>query len=211
MSTVLIIVDSEEQKTSKAVAALKQAIASYAQESTIMSAISTIGLQGDGPPESPWGQPTIYCPLTLDLPEDFVFPNRQIYQDCRHIEANRTWATQQFGCKSGVGNYWLPAIATATQTHYGDIIGRGNAPDRYQQPVAIPRAQYQTLCHLTQGLLTALAAPPAVYLLQFDRNDREIVFDRLWPFPAASAIASVGAQQPDLFAYHWLCLTGQSL
>lgn len=38
-----------------------------------------------------------------------------------------------------------------------------------------------------------------------------ICFDRLWPFPIAPAIASVGVQQPDLFACHWRCVTGQPI
>ena len=41
--------------------------------------------------------------------------------------------------------------------------------------------------------------------------DKEILFDRLWPFPAAPAIASLSRQQPDLFACHWRCLTGQPI
>jgi hypothetical protein len=41
--------------------------------------------------------------------------------------------------------------------------------------------------------------------------DNQIIFDRLWPFPASPAIASVKCQKPDLFACHWFCLTGKPI
>jgi hypothetical protein len=39
----------------------------------------------------------------------------------------------------------------------------------------------------------------------------DVVFDRLLPFPGEPALASLGVQQPDLFAAHWQCLRGQPL
>ncbi|WP_019499623.1 hypothetical protein [Pseudanabaena sp. PCC 6802] len=38
-----------------------------------------------------------------------------------------------------------------------------------------------------------------------------ILFDRLIPFPDEPAIASIGVQEPNLFACHWLCLTQQPI
>jgi len=211
MPTVLIIVDSPARKTSKQVTALKQAIASQARDSVVMSAIATEDLATDFMPLGKWGQPTIYCPLTLDLPDNFTFPGDQIYRACRQVEETRTWAAQQFRFQEGEGNYWLPAIATEAGILYGKIIGRDRSTQTYQQPISLPIEQYQSLCHLTERLMDWLEAPPAVYLLKFGLESQKIVFDSLQPFPGESAIASVGVQQPDLFACHWLCLTGQPI
>jgi hypothetical protein len=41
--------------------------------------------------------------------------------------------------------------------------------------------------------------------------ETEVIFDRLWPFPASPAIASIQTQQPDLFACHWHCLVGEPI
>ena len=62
-----------------------------------------------------------------------------------------------------------------------------------------------SLEHLAQALIQGLNAPPAVYLLQFSLS-QSILFDRLWPFPAAPAIATMGYDPLDLFAHHWRCL-----
>ena len=85
------------------------------------------------------------------------------------------------------------------------------SPSGYRQPLHLADHQRQPLYRLGQRLLSALSAPPAVYLLQFGyQGDREC-FDRLWPFPAPPAIASLGTQTPDLFSCHWHCLRGQPL
>lgn len=66
----------------------------------------------------------------------------------------------------------------------------------------------QSLYYLGYQLLESINAIPSVYLLQFRMLEQEIFFDRLWPFPATPAIASVESQQPDLFTCHWHCLLG---
>ncbi|MGL5035879.1 MAG: hypothetical protein ACRC6M_18995, partial [Microcystaceae cyanobacterium] len=69
----------------------------------------------------------------------------------------------------------------------------------------------QQLYALGFKCLEAVNAPPSVYLLQFGLSGQTVIFDRLWPFPAAPAIASLGKQNPDLFTCHWYCLNDQPL
>ncbi len=78
----------------------------------------------------------------------------------------------------------------------------------YYQPFHLSDGSRQQLYQMGRCLLQLLSAPPATYLVQFGFLDSGICFDRLWPFPAAPAIASLGVQQPDLFTCHWYCLTG---
>jgi hypothetical protein len=85
-------------------------------------------------------------------------------------------------------------------------------PNSYHQPVDLDDAQRQALYNLGYQLLNSIDATPSVYLLQFAFSaEQEIIFDRLWPFPAAPAIASITVQQPDLFTCHWRCITNQSI
>ena len=84
-------------------------------------------------------------------------------------------------------------------------------PNSYEQPIEFPKKHGQSLHRLASDLLDHLSAPPSVYLVQFSLYSGEIVFDRLWPFPAAPALASLRSQQLDLFACHWLCLSQQSI
>jgi formate-dependent phosphoribosylglycinamide formyltransferase (GAR transformylase) len=84
-------------------------------------------------------------------------------------------------------------------------------PNSYEQPVAIPSRQLKSLHNLAEQLLDSLDASPATYLLQFSLYNGEIVFDRLWPFPAAPALITLKTQRPDLFTCHWQCLTKQSI
>ncbi len=78
----------------------------------------------------------------------------------------------------------------------------------YYQPFHLSDGSRQQLYQMGRCLLQLLSAPPATYLVQFGFLDSGICFDRLWPFPAAPAIASLGVQEPDLFTCHWYCLTG---
>lgn len=84
-------------------------------------------------------------------------------------------------------------------------------PNSYEHPVMIPKRQQKSLHKLTEQLLDSLDAPSATYLLQFSLYSGEIVFDRLWPFPAAPALITLKTQQPDLFSCHWRCLTGKPI
>ncbi|NEO28665.1 MAG: fructosamine kinase family protein [Kamptonema sp. SIO4C4] len=92
---------------------------------------------------------------------------------------------------------------------YGEVIQQTG--DTYQQPFHLPDEQRQPLYHLGYELLNHLNASPAVYSLQFNITGQEIIFDRIFPFPHPSSIASLGIQSPDLLTCHWLCLTQQPI
>ena len=84
-------------------------------------------------------------------------------------------------------------------------------PNDYQQPYDLPLDVHGKLEKLASELLDSIDAIPSVYLLQFRLIDHDIIFDRLWPFPATPAVASINVQQPDLYACHWFCLSHQPL
>ena len=156
---------------------------------------------------------TIYCPLTIQLPEYFDFPEQRIYSACKDINSRRKWVEKNLGLKTSVGDswlghLWLPIILTDKPV-YGEIIGEGSMPNSYEQPITIPNRQRQSLHNLAGKLLESFEATPATYLLQFSLYKGEIVFDRLWPFPAAPALITLKTQKPDLFTCHWHCLTKQ--
>ncbi len=160
----------------------------------------------------------ICCPLTIDLPPNFEFPRAKLFQICRDIQGTRQWVEQQLNIKTGnqiktvwYGNYWLPIVLTTKGPMYGEVIGEGQMPNSYQQPVEFPDHQRQSLYNLGYHLLEGIAAQPAVYLLQFGFQNEELIFDRIWPFPAAPALASVGIQEPNLYTCHWQCLTQQPI
>ena len=152
----------------------------------------------------------IYCPMTLAVPPTFQFWGQSIGKFCQDIELLRALAANTTGVKVGAGgNLWLPVIWTAQDPVYGETIGKNG--DDYQQPVPLEDIDRQSLHRFGHQLLTQLTAPPATYLVQFSKAETGIVFDRLFPFPAIPAIASIGVQQPDLFDCHWRCITGQSI
>lgn len=153
----------------------------------------------------------IYCPLTLDIPPTFQFWGQSIGRSCREIDQLRDLAATTTGVKVGnAGNLWLPVIWTARGPIYGEAI-RLIAPDKYQQPIHLDDVDRQPLYQFGYQLLNQLVAPPATYLIQFSKTDVGIVFDRLFPFPAIPALASIGVQHPDLFECHWRCITQQSI
>ncbi|MBE9047013.1 hypothetical protein IQ255_21855 [Pleurocapsales cyanobacterium LEGE 10410] len=155
---------------------------------------------------------TVYCPLTIQLPEYFEFPQQKIYSACKDINARRRWV-EKLGFKTSVGDSWLGhlwlPIILSDRPVFAEVIGEGSMPNSYEHPVAIPNRQRKSLHSLAHQLLDSLEAPPATYLLQFSLYNGEIVFDRLWPFPAAPALITLKTQQPDLFTCHWHCLTNQ--
>ena len=158
---------------------------------------------------------TIYCPLTIQLPDYFDFPQRKIYSACKDINSRRRWVEKNLGFKTSVGDswlghLWLPIIMT-DKPLFGEVIGEGPMPNSYEHPVQIPKRQRKSLHDLAEQLLDSLSATPATYLLQFSLYNGEIVFDRLWPFPAAPALITLKTQQPDLFTCHWRCMTNQKI
>jgi len=158
----------------------------------------------------------VYCPLTIKLPDWFVFPAQKIYFACRELEKRRQWVEKNFGYHTSqdnqyLGDLWLPIIFTHEQLIYGSVISEGMIPNDYQQPCHLSPDIFRKLCHLAENLLDSIEAIPSVYLLQFRLLEQQIIFDRLWPFPATPAIASIGTQEPDLFTCHWHCLSHQPL
>lgn len=161
-------------------------------------------------------QQTLLCPLTIDLPDQVEFTGRTVFEACRDIGARRQWvqkhANHRICDQNHLGDRWLPIIYTAKGPLYGEVIGEGEMPNSYYQPLDLDDAQRQSLYNLGYQLLDSINATPSVYLLQFAfSTEQEIMFDRLWPFPAAPAIASISVQQPDLFTCHWRCITNQSI
>jgi hypothetical protein len=152
----------------------------------------------------------IYCPLTLNLPSTFEFWGQSINRVCQDIDRLRDLAAATTGVKVGDGgNLWLPVIWTARGPIYGEVIGK-NGSD-YHQPIHLEDIDRQPLYQFGYQLLTQLTAPPATYLVQFSKAETGIIFDRLFPFPAIPALASIRVQHPDLFDCHWRCITRQSI
>ncbi|BAQ62618.1 hypothetical protein GM3708_3024 [Geminocystis sp. NIES-3708] len=221
MSKVIIIVNAQVNKgkiSANAPVAQKMALAlskSITESNSChkIEIVSGADLWSKSLPISDSDEDTIYCPLTIKLPDWFHFPAQHIYYACRDVEKRRKWVQQHFNHKTSkdnlwLGDLWLPIIFTPEKLIYSDIIGEGILPNDYQQPQNLPSEIYTDLQTLAKELLNSIQAIPSVYLLQFRMLDDNIIFDRLWPFPASSAIASINVHKPDLFAHHWHCLSG---
>lgn len=156
------------------------------------------------------------CPLTLDFPP-IAFPEQAIYQSCRNVLELRRKAIERFDIAVGSGELWLPIVLTAKGPLYAEVISRsprlsGSITwDGYQQPWHLPDRQRQPLYQFAYRLLSDLSAPPTTYLLQFGLQEDTLYFDRVLPFPAEPAIASINQQEPNLFECHWRCLTHQPI
>ncbi len=206
MSKVLIVADGEKSPA----AILKAAIA----QSHPLTEVDICGVSElNSGVLAPGG--AIVCPLTLDVPENLVFPGRDVYRFCRNVSAARDRVARELLFPVGEGNFWLPVALTAKGPLYAEAIG-GEADKHsgalsYSQPVHLSDVWRQQLYELAYRLLNLLNAPPTTYLMQFGFVGERICFDRLWPFPAAPAIASVGVQVPDLFVCHWYCLTNKPI
>lgn len=226
MEQVLIIVNAEVNEqgkivsaspvTEKMVAAIRKGIANYSSVPIHVEVAAAGNVWSKTAKSTLENSQLIYCPLTIQLPEYVNFPAKEIYSACRDIGSRRSWVEQKLGYKTSVGDswlghLWLPVVLTHKGPLFAEVIGEGAIPNSYEQPIDLPDNQRQSLYYLAYKLLDSLSAPPAVYLLQFSLHDNEIIFDRLWPFPAAPALASVKAQDPDLYACHWCCLTNQPI
>ena len=227
MEKVVIIINAEVSDlgkivsaspvTQKMVEALQRSIVRHSPHKDIeIISAATLWSKNAKVDKKNQNEDAIYCPLTIQLPEYYDFPQRKIYSACKDINARRRWVEKTLGFKTSVGDswlghLWLPIVLTADELVFAEVIGEGSMPNSYEHPVAIPKRQQKSLHSLAQQLLNSLEAPPATYLLQFSIYNGEIVFDRLWPFPAAPALITLKTQQPDLFTCHWHCLTGGSI
>ena len=231
MPNVLILVDSDQGQpsasaTTQMIAALQTAIRqqttpypvtsespSWQVEVQVAATLTPKQFSSDGLKNS------ILCPLTLALPDWLQFPAQSVYQSCQDVESLRQ-RVSQWQYKTGDGNGWLPIVLTGKGPLYAEVIGVAGEPlaigsdlnpHHYFQPIHLVDVQRQSVYGLAQRLLRSLVAPPAVYLLQFGFYGETLQFDRLIPFPAAPAIASINLQEPDLFACYWRCLTHQPI
>ncbi len=206
MSKVLIVAGDEQ----KVAASLLEAIArSHPLTQVNICGISALNSGAIAPAEA------IICPVTLDVPSDLVFPGQDVFRFCRNVSAARDRVGQELQVPVGDGNFWLPVVHTAKGPLYAEAIAaefdKLSGELSYRQPLHLSDVWRRSLYELAFGLLNLLNAPPATYLMQFGFAGERIFFDRLWPFPAAPAIASVGVQVPDLFVCHWYCLTNQPI
>ena len=162
-----------------------------------------------------YSQDLIYCPLTIKLPDWFNFSASRVYQACNDLDNRRNWVKEHFGYQtcndySSLGDLWLPIVMNPNQTIYGDIIAEAEIPNSYRQVFSFPHRMLNYLYPLAHELLKSIKATPAVYLLQFKIIEQKIIFDRLWPFPATPALASVKSNsETDLFHHHWHCISHQ--
>ncbi|HEY9696100.1 MAG TPA: hypothetical protein V6D10_02480 [Trichocoleus sp.] len=237
---VIIVVDEDGDLSSPSsfmaqqVAALRQAIesnplaaGSFGSEDSIqVEAIEVVAGRREIQKIMASSEPKIFCPLTLHLPGYLpIVPQQEIYAFCREIAELRQTVAQTFSVPVGDGCYWLPIVLTAKGGLYAEVIGTEAgevvsaapaSPDlqaisTYYQPIHLSDRWRQPLYQLGHQLLRHLDAPPSVYLLQFGFKNEQIQFDRLFPFPAAPAIASLTVQSPDLFTCYWRCITNQPI
>ncbi|OKH33707.1 hypothetical protein NIES2119_22565 [[Phormidium ambiguum] IAM M-71] len=221
MLEVWIVVDGEvnaagelvaaSPATATMVAALQKAIAQ--NDATIKllgkSDLNSLNLPKD----------VVFCPLTLHIPRNFDFPQKAIFKACENVEFLRYLISEKFGYITRPGNFWLPVVLTQKGPIYAEAIASTSQLTTellsedlvYSQPVHFSDAMRQQIYEMAYNILKFLNASPATYLMQFGFIDREIWFDRIFPFPAAPAIASINTQTPDLFTCHWYCLTNQPI
>jgi len=148
----------------------------------------------------------LLCPLMLRLPDSLEFPQKSVYHDCRDVLGLRQRVEKDLHVSTGIGKFWLPIVLTSKGALYAEAI-TAIEPRRYLQPLHLPDRYRQPLYELGQRLLKLISASPSTYLMQFGFNGETVVFDRLFPFPAAPAIASLKSQSPNLFVCHWHCLS----
>jgi len=203
--------------TERMVNALKETIASQSPE-TIIETVAVASLWSDQAQQQTQMGGRVYCPLTIQLPRWLDFPGQKVYQACQDINARRQWVSEQLHlplCNDAnwLGDHWLPIAVTVEGLQFLPLIYEGMMPNAYEM-VSWDLPPYQryrsALENLAEALVKELNAPPAVYLLQFSVA-QGLLFDRLWPFPAAPAIATINQGHANLYHYHWCCLNNLPL
>ncbi|MGJ3251068.1 MAG: hypothetical protein ACFE0J_08050 [Elainellaceae cyanobacterium] len=215
------------------VAALRQAIATTTSSYSLTSSAETTASRPDLIDDavhvdvvtpSSWlgdrartAEDEILCPLTLNIPETLNFGGRSLYSTCRDVPALRQYVHDQWGYAGGSGEFWQPIVWTAKGPLYGEVIGQpadvssSDVPHHFSQPFHLVDRWRQPLYQMGYRLLNSLNATPGTYLVQFGVHHQRLCFDRLYPFPALPAIASIGVQTPNLFECHWHCLINQPI
>lgn len=239
MPKVFILIESDEREiidsptVKRILSAIKKAIAEDAMPATSVEVVAVnyltskeeiLGFKPSNGQNFSHLPEMLFCPLTLSLPEHLGLPFQAIIKACADVLGLRQQLAQQIQVAIGDGCFWLPVVLTAKGPLYGEVIALAEEfyekklPQNlllcditYYQPFHLSDALRQPLYHMAYNLLQFLSAPPATYLVQFGLQKSEICFDRLWPFPTAPALASVGVQQPDLFTCHWYCLTAKPI
>ncbi|MBC7972413.1 MAG: hypothetical protein H7Z11_20190 [Verrucomicrobia bacterium] len=214
MPDVLIVVEStRSEAATQLVSALKHALLNQCEPDshTTVDVVSSSDLSAN----TSTLDDRLLCPLTLHLPPILSLQANALYSACRDIDGLRQQLTS-WQYATGEGNLWLPIVLTAKGPLYAEVIGFESgafhsSEQRYKQPIHLSDVQRQPLYALSQRLLRSLNALPAVYLMQFGWQNETLCFDRLLPFPAAPALASLNVQRPDLFACHWHCLLGKPI
>jgi hypothetical protein len=160
----------------------------------------------------------IDCPLSLGVLSDprlpTHWPGRSLWETCAAVETLRSRvASELHWPTTDAGDRWLPLVVTAKGPLYAEAIIRDPAAATgFEQPHHLSDRDRQTTYRLAFELLTLLKLPPSVYLVQWGRDAAgQTQFDRLYPFPAAPAIASLGVQSPDLLECHLRGLLSQPL
>ena len=148
MSKVLIIVNSEVQRgkvspispvATKMVTALVNSIQN-SMVSAEIDIISAADLWSKSIKINSNHEDLIYCPLTIKLPDWIDFPSQHIFKSCIDIVARRAWVENYCqhltaGKDLCLGDLWLPIVLTAKGPIYGEVIGEGEIPNFYQQPI----------------------------------------------------------------------------
>lgn len=165
----------------------------------------------------PTATEAIDCPLSLGVLADPRFPAdwpaRSLWETCAAVESLRSRVAEELQWPTtAAGDLWLPLVVTAKGPLYAEAIAHDPATGRFVQPHHLSDRDRQTAYRLAFELLTLLKLPPGVYLVQWGQDAAgETQFDRLYPFPAAPAIASLGVQSPDLLECHLRGLLSQPL
>lgn len=159
----------------------------------------------------------IDCPLSFGVLQDSRFPAdwpaRSLWETCADVELLRSRVARelQWPTTDG-GDRWLPLVVTAKGPLYAEAIARDLDTGSFVQPHHLSDRDRQTAYRLAFELLSLLKLPPGVYLVQWGQDAAgQTQFDRLYPFPAAPAIASLAVQTPDLFECHLRGLLSQPL
>ncbi|AGY60590.1 hypothetical protein [Gloeobacter kilaueensis] len=100
--------------------------------------------------------------------------------------------------------FCLPLVVTARGILYGEAIGI--AADHFWQPFSLSDKERQQLYPFARSLV--VQSPPGVSLVYFKIESAAVRFEKWLPFPDWPALATLGTQEPDLFACHWRCVLG---